>query len=74
MKLRKRFILMIPDEVYFRCMEETLIEKWNMTVESTGCGSTEFGCDKKPSNFDRDFKKLFGNIIFNHIRYQTIHY
>ena len=63
----KRYVLIVPDDIYTRYLEDFIIEKLQMGLCSTGCGTTEFESSRKPRRFKERVLKNFGTCVFNRI-------
>lgn len=63
----KKYILTVPDDIYTIYLEDFIIQKLQMELCSTGCGSTEFQSNKKPRRFKERVLKNFGTCVFDKI-------
>jgi len=66
---KKVFVISIPDEINNRYLEELLFGKFNMSCYSSGCGTTEFYCEKEPKNFKRILRSNIGKIFYEKISF-----
>ncbi len=63
----KRYVLIVPDDIYTRYLEDFIIKNLEMELFSTGCGTTEFQSTKKPRRFKERVLKNFGTCVFDRI-------
>lgn len=70
----KYFMISVNDDFCNNYFEDFLLTQFNMNVASTGCGSTEFICDKKPRNFEKKLLKRFGNVIYEVTQWRYMDY
>jgi hypothetical protein len=61
----KRYVLIVPDDIYTRYLEDFIIKNLRMELCCTGCGTTEFESSIKPRRFKERVLKNFGTCVFN---------
>jgi hypothetical protein len=63
----KKYILIVPDDIYTGYLEDFVLQNLKMELFSTGCGTTKFQSTKKPRRFKERVLKNFGTCVFNNI-------